>query len=276
MIYLWLGLTVLLMGNRQQPRDLGRRDRPAARRALLPLPRRAGGRGRARWAFASRMSGGVCPGLPAFVAPFCWAATGLHYADLTGAGGVCARQRSTASPRSVLLAALLAFPAWPAIASYGDFIRLLDASLRLHHAAPPPAARSPRSWRSRFAFVVYVAALRLPAVDLARVDSTAQPAQAQSSRQLPRVEAMARCSGTPPMPGGARARAVAGLALHALHRRGGRADRRADLRSRARRASISPIPVEFSLLPPTAPGHVPLPLVATDLVDAGRRWRALG
>src|SRR5262249_30184073 len=33
-----------------------------------------------------------------------------------------------------------------------------------------------------------------------------------------------------------------------------------------RRASISPIPVGFSLLPPTVRGHVPLPLVATDLV----------
>src|SRR4029077_7314960 len=33
-----------------------------------------------------------------------------------------------------------------------------------------------------------------------------------------------------------------------------------------RRASISPIPVGFSLLPPTERGHVPLPLVATDLV----------
>ena len=65
MIYLWLGLTVLLNGNRQQPRDLGWRDRPAGRRALLPLPWRAGWRGRAWWAFASGRL--VAPGVGACV-----------------------------------------------------------------------------------------------------------------------------------------------------------------------------------------------------------------
>ena len=156
-----------------------------------------------RWAFASGCLVAVWPGLPAFIAPFFWAATGVHYADLAG---VWRRMRAPALyvvAALGLLAVLLTIPAWSAIASYGDFIRLLDSSLRLHHAAPPPAARTPALLALGLALVVYVAACAcLPWISLA-LFSEARPRKLNSSRQSPRVEAMARCSGTPPTPGGA-------------------------------------------------------------------------
>jgi hypothetical protein len=265
MIYLWLGLTVLLNGNRQSRVTwVGGIGLLAA--ALFFL------------CHGALVGAGVPAGpapvdiwwrlawAPAFIAPFLWAATGLRYADLTGAWR---RMRAPALyivAALGLLAALLTIPAWSAIANYGDFIRLLDASLRLRHAAPPPAARTPALLMLALALVIYVAACAcLPWISLALIQRR-EPTQPQP---------------VPPAParGG-----DGGLLWNATDawRRSRRALFLASLCMlftgavvaliglltfiAARRASISLVPVGFSLLPPTAHGHVPLPLVATDLV----------
>jgi hypothetical protein len=265
MIYLWLGLTVLLNGNRQSRVTwVGGVGLLAA--ALFFL------------SHGALVGAGVPAGpspvdvwwrlawAPAFVAPFLWAATGLRYADLTG---VWRRWRAPALyvvAALGLLAALLTIPAWSAIANYGDFIRLLDASLRLRHAAPPPAARTPALLVLALALVIYVAACAcLPWISLALIQRRG-PTQPQPVSPAP-------------------ARGGDGGLLWNATEAWGRSRRALFLASlcmlftgavvaliglltfiAARRASISPVPVGFSLLPPTAHGHVPLPLVATDLV----------
>ncbi|HET8908977.1 MAG TPA: ATP-binding protein [Ktedonobacterales bacterium] len=95
--------------------------------------------------------------LPAFVAPFFWAATGLHYAEL-------ARVRRNARLPILagvaalgILTASLALFYWPALAHYGDFIRLLDAALRLRQPAHRPPDVSPVLPALGLAFVVYIA-----------------------------------------------------------------------------------------------------------------------
>jgi anti-sigma regulatory factor (Ser/Thr protein kinase) len=265
MTYLWLGLTVLLNGNRQSRVTwVGGIGLLAA--ALFFL------------CHGALVGAGVPAGpspvdiwwrlawAPAFIAPFLWAATGLRYADLTG---VWRRLRLPALyvvAALGILAALLTIPAWPAIASYGDFIRLLDVSLRLRHAAPPPAARTPALLVLALALVIYVAACAcLPWISLALIQRRA-PVQRQPISPAP-------------------ARGGDGSLLWNAADAWGRSRRALLIASfcmlftgavvaligvltfiAARRASISPIPVDFSLLPPTARGHVPTPLVATDLV----------
>jgi anti-sigma regulatory factor (Ser/Thr protein kinase) len=266
MIYLWLGLTVLLNGNRQSRVTwVGGIGLLAA--ALFFL------------CHGALVGAGVPAGpspvdiwwrlawVPAFIAPYLWAATGLRYADLTGSWRRFRLPALQVVAALGVLAALLTIPAWSAIASYGDFIRLLDSSLRLRHAAPPPAARTPALLTLALALVVYVAACAsLPWISLALVQRRA-PAPAQHM--------------TPPAARGGGDGALLWNAADAWVR-----SRRALLSASfcmlftgavvaligvmtfiaARRASISPIPVDFSLLPPTTRGHVPLPLVATDLL----------
>src|SRR5262245_40200409 len=154
--YLWLGLTVLLIGDR---------------RSLVTW---VGGSGLLLGAlfFLSHgaLVGAGVPGgasasdvwwhiswLPAFGAPICWAAIGLHYAGLAGAwkrlrviviGGVAVVGALTA---------LLALVRWPAIANYGDFIRLLDAALHFRRPEPSSLASSPLLPALGLAFVIYIA-----------------------------------------------------------------------------------------------------------------------
>ncbi len=155
-IYLWLGMTVLLMGNRA---------------SLITW---AGGMGLLCGALfflchgalvGSGVPNGPAPAdfwwrlswIPGFAAPLFWAAIGLHYAGLAGAW------RRLRIPALLAVAALGALTAaltvisWPALAQYGDFIRLLDASLRLQ-GAPAHATISPTLPFLGVAFVIYVAA----------------------------------------------------------------------------------------------------------------------
>ncbi|HEX8729350.1 MAG TPA: ATP-binding protein, partial [Ktedonobacterales bacterium] len=95
--------------------------------------------------------------LPAFVAPLFWAATGLHYAELAGISKNLRLPVLTAVASLGLLAMLLAFIYWPALSHYGDFIRLLDASIRLRQPVPHPPNVSPVLPALGLAFVVYIA-----------------------------------------------------------------------------------------------------------------------
>ena len=262
MIYLWLGLTVLLNGNRQSRVTwIGGIGLLAA--ALFFLCHGA--------LVGAGVPGGPSPvdiwwrlaWAPAFIAPFLWAATGLRYADVTGAW----RRMRLPVLQSVavigVLAALLTIPAWSAIASYGDFIRLLDASLRLRHATPPPAAHSPALLALAVAFVVYVASCAsLPWISLALIQrktlDAPRPAPVRTADDAPRWNAADAW--------GRSRRGLLAASFCMLFTGAVVALIGVLTFIAARRASISPVPVDFSLLPPTARGHVPLPLVATDLL----------
>jgi hypothetical protein len=154
--YLWLGLTVLLIGDR---------------RSLVTW---VGGCGLLLGALFFLCHGAlVGAGLPsgasasdvwwhlswapAFGAPLLWAAIGLHYAGLAGAWKRLRVFVLAAVAAVGALAALLALLCWPAIAYYGDFIRLLDAALRFRRPEPSLLALSPLLPALGLTFVVYIA-----------------------------------------------------------------------------------------------------------------------
>ena len=95
--------------------------------------------------------------LPAFVAPLCWAATGLHYAELARVWKAARLPLLAMVAGLGLLTALLAVFYWPALAHYGDFIRLLDVALRLRQPAQQAPDVSPVLPALGLAFVVYIA-----------------------------------------------------------------------------------------------------------------------
>src|SRR6185437_13267969 len=204
--------------------------------------------------------------LPAFVAPLFWAATGLHYAGLAGVW------RSLRLPLLGALAALgaltvlLALIYWPALAHYGDFIRLLDASLKLRQPAPPPADVSPVLPALGLAFVVYIAACAcLPWVLLVArrllPDATRRDEQMVSDETLlwDPGDAWSRArngligASLCMMAAGAVVAGIGALVLLSEHRA-------------AVTAVTGSLPIPS---PTTRPGHVPVILVGADLVVQG-------
>src|SRR5262249_24927578 len=157
--YLWLGTTVLLLGNR--------------RSAITWV----GGVGLLLAALfflchGAMVGAGVVPmgpsptdfwwhlsWVPGLAAPIFWAAIGLHYVGLAGAWRSFRLPLLAAVAVPGGVAALLAVLNWQVIGTYGDFIRLLGAALRLRDPSPPlPAAASPALPALGLAFVIYVAA----------------------------------------------------------------------------------------------------------------------
>jgi hypothetical protein len=157
--YLWLGLTVLLLGNRH---------------ALVTW---VGGVGLLIAAIFFLCHGalvgagettGAGPAdvwwhlswLPAFAAPVFWATIGLHY---VGEAGVWGRLRRMALAGVLALgglAALLTIVNWRAVATYGDFIRLVSGVLGVHTvsaSASQPLAE-PAMPALAVAFVAYIGA----------------------------------------------------------------------------------------------------------------------
>lgn len=167
--YLWLGLTVLLMGNRTSKVTwVGGVGLLMASLFFLCHGALVG----------AGVPSGASPTdfwwhlswVPGFAAPIFWAAIGLHYAGL---GGALRRWRLPLLIGVAALgglAAMLALLSWPAIGHYGDFIRVLGLSLRLHDASVPQPAIPPALPALGAAFVVYVAACAfLPWASLAAV-----------------------------------------------------------------------------------------------------------
>ncbi|HEX9067486.1 MAG TPA: hypothetical protein VF807_01865, partial [Ktedonobacterales bacterium] len=126
--------------------------------------------------------------VPAFCAPLLWAATGLYYAGLTGRWRRWRLPALQLAAGLGLIAVLLALRSWPYIEHYGDFVRLLDTSLRVHSSTPPPAA--PALLLLGISFVLYVAACAaLPWVALALMrrapgESIPTVTEIESPRQL--------------------------------------------------------------------------------------------
>ncbi len=284
--YLWLGLTVLLNGNRASPLTwVGGMGLLLA--ALFFL------------CHGALVGAGVPSGpsptdvwwqlawAPAFAAPLFWAAIGLHYAGLFGPW----RRFRIAALEAVgalgLLAALLALLSRPAIAHYGDFIRLLDAALRARNLAPASAAATPALPLLSGAFVIYLTACAfLPWISLAaarRLAKRFSPARFSVSGVHP-VPAV-------PAPPSNRARALAGGGDAALLWDARDAWARArpallaasllmmvtgvivgaigiltSLAAHGASGSAIGVPPLALPVPRTRPGHVPMELVATDLI----------
>jgi hypothetical protein len=157
--YLWLGLTVLLLGNR---------------RARVTWE---GGLGLLIAAVfflchGALVGAGVAPSgtpadfwwrlswLPAFAAPLFWAAIGLHYIVKAGPWGRLRRLALGGVAALGVLAAVLTAVNWRAIASYGDFLRLIMVALGVRGAPTlqETALASPALPALAVAFVAYMGA----------------------------------------------------------------------------------------------------------------------
>jgi two-component sensor histidine kinase len=198
--------------------------------------------------------------LPAFVAPLFWAATGLHYAELAGVSKNLRLPVLTGVASLGLLAILLAFFYWPALSQYGDFIRLLDASIRLRQPVPHPPNVSPVLPALGLAFVVYIGVCAcLPWILLVARRLLPENAQHTGSDETLLWDAGDAWSRARPgllwaslcmMGAGAVVAIIGALVLLSEHR-----------------ASLTtvtgPLPIQ---VPVTRPGHVPTVLVGADLL----------
>lgn len=200
--------------------------------------------------------------LPAFVAPLFWAATGLHYAELAGVSKNLRLPVLTGVASLGLLAILLAVIYWPALSQYGDFIRLLDASIRLRQPVPHPPNVSPVLPALGLAFVIYIGVCAcLPWIllvarrllpDTARVQHTGSDetllwdAGDAWSRARPGLLWASLCM----MGAGAVVAIIGALVLLSEHR-----------------ASLTTVTGTLPIqVPVTRPGHVPTVLVGADLL----------
>jgi signal transduction histidine kinase len=270
--YLWLGLTVLLIGNRSSTitwvGGLG-----LLMAALFFL------------CHGALVGAGVPPGgsptdfwwrlswVPAFSAPILWAATGLHYAGLTGTMRRLRLPALIAVAALGTLSALLVVMNWQAIQHYGDFIRLLGASLRLHGAEPTPVVISPALPALGLAFVLYVTTCAcLPWASLAarrlRPSSVSAATPPRASGGTGNTGATDAALLWDPADAWGRARPALLLASLCMMGAGlvvaliGIAS---SFSEHAMLGNSAPdvLPVD---LPATPPGHVPLILVTADLV----------
>lgn len=204
--------------------------------------------------------------LPAFVAPLFWAATGLHYAGLAGVWKYLRLPVLGAVAVLGLVTILLALFDWPALAHYGDFIRLLDASLRLRQPARPAPNVSPVLPALGLAFVVYIAVCAsLPWILLVArrllPDATRRDERAQSDATLlwdagdawSRARAGLLGASLCMLAAGAVVAGIGALVLLSEHRT-------------ALPTVSGTLPIQ---VPATRPGHVPIILVGADLVVQG-------
>ena len=276
MIYLWLGLTVLLNGNRQSRVTwVGGIGLLAA--ALFFLCHGAlVGAGVPGWAcssgrlVASIVGAGVCRAVSVGGDRAALRRSDRRVAAYAGASALQSSLRWGCSPRCSR------FPPGrpsPATATSSACSTPRCACITPRRRLPPA---HPRSWRSPLAFVVYVAACAcLPWISLALIQR-ARPRRAQLSRASPRARRRWRAALERRRRLGAfAARAADGLTLHALHWRGGRADRRTDLR---RGAPGLDQPDTGRVLVAAADRARPCapPAGGDRSRHAGRRWLALG
>ena len=264
--YLWLGLTVLLMGNRTSKVTwVGGVGLLMA--ALFFLCHGA--------LVGAGVPSGASPTdfwwhlswVPGFAAPIFWAAIGLHYAGL---GGAVRRWRLPLLVGVAALgglAAMLALLSWPAIGHYGDFIRVLGLSLRLHGPSAPQPTIPPALPALGAAFVVYVAACAfLPWASLAAV-RRADPIRRPVAMDTTDTDADGMLLWDPADAWSRARRALLGASLcmigaGAVVALVGVATTLGEHNTQRAGASA---PLGLSV-PPSPPGHVPLLLVGADLI----------
>lgn len=273
--YLWLGVTVLLIGNRGS-RVTWLSGIGLLTAALFFL------------CHGALVGAGVPQGpspvdvwwrlawVPAFAAPILWAATGMHYVGLTESGPLTRRLRRPALIAVGALgcvALLLALLSLPAIGHYGDFIWLLGASLRLGGARTSPPPTSPLLPVLALAFITYMIAcallpwaslavrrlrpLPVPSAASASTSGSGMGPAAQSGAELwDAADAWSRAR--PALLGASLCMIVAGAVAAVV---GVAASVGQESVTRAGASQVGPI-----LVPASPPGHVPLVLVAADLI----------
>lgn len=268
--YLWLGLTVLLLGNRKAPVTwVGGLGLLIAALFFLCHGALVGAGTGSRagpadvWWHLSW--------LPAFAAPLFWAAIGLHYAGMAGAWGRL-RQLALAGVAALGgVAAVLTLLNWGAVATYGDFIRLLSAALSMRDttASGLAALASPALPALAVSFVAYVGACAclpwaallarrlLPGAVPAALGNGGEPtllwdANSAWGQARPALLAASLCM------------VVAGAVVGAM----GVATSLATRLGQRLHGSRPPLPLPLpGSVPP--PGHLPVALVASDLVVQG-------
>ncbi|HEU0027292.1 MAG TPA: ATP-binding protein [Ktedonobacterales bacterium] len=199
--YLWLGLTVLLAGDRRNMVTwasgvgllLGAIFFLSHGALVAERPIAGGSGGSATADFWWRLSW-----FPAFTAPFLWAVIGLRYTQLSGEW----RRLRTVALGAVAglgaLTVLLALLSWSSIAHYTDFIRLLDSALRLRDGAVDVTPWVPALG---VAFVVYMGAcagLPWAALAVSRLAPTIEARLAATALPLPLLLGADRPSGARP------------------------------------------------------------------------------
>ena len=286
--YLWLGLTVLLIGNRRSTVTwIGGLGLLMAALFFLCHGALVGAGVPTRTSptdFWWHLSW-----VPGFAAPFFWAATGMHYANLTR--GTISRLRQSALVVVAglgIAATILALLSLPAIGHYGDFIRVLGTSLKARNNPQPlPFTVSPLVPLLGLAFVVYVAACAfLPWVTL--VAQRLRPAQRGGSADGSEHNSGSASTGGTSISGvlqavtssgssdallwdatdaWGRARPALLSASICMLSAGGVVALVGIATSLAERnALLAQVTSKLDLsMPPTLPGHVPLVLVASDL-----------
>ncbi|HEY7982980.1 MAG TPA: hypothetical protein VID73_02350, partial [Ktedonobacterales bacterium] len=261
--YLWLGLTVLLIGNRRS-RVTWVSGFGLLMAALFFLCHGALVGARVPQGASSVDFWWHLSWTPGFIAPICWAAIGLHYGGL--AGGWRRRRLAllvaVAAPGA--LAALLALVNWPVIGHYGDFIHILGSSLRIRGPVDRlPANTSATLPALGIAFIIYVAACAsLPWAALAW--SRRLPSRAVSEPETTTHDALL----WDPVDAWNRARpALLGASLCMLGAGAVAALIGVFTSVSERNDLLGAVTPRFDLgVPPTLPGHVPLALVSADLV----------
>lgn len=202
--YLWLGLTILLAGDRRNMVTwasgvgllLGAlfflshgalvAERPIAGAASSGSPT-ADFWWRVSW-------------VPAFTAPFLWAVIGLRYTQISGRWRRLRVVALGAVAGLGALTALLALLSWPSIAHYTDFIRLLGSALRLRDGGVDVSPWVPALG---VAFVVYMGACALlpwAALAARRLAPTIEARLAATPLPLPLLFGADRPTGAPPTP----------------------------------------------------------------------------
>ncbi|HEX9057853.1 MAG TPA: ATP-binding protein [Ktedonobacterales bacterium] len=266
--YLWLGLTVLLLGNRAASVTwIGGLGLLVA--ALFFL------------CHGALVGAGVVTGagpvdvwwhlawLPAFLAPIFWAAIGLHYVGMAGAWGLLRRLAFAGVAALGGIAALLAIMSWNSIATYGDFIRVVSEALSAQgtSAPGPHALASPLLPALAVAFVAYVGAcacLPWAALVVRRlVPSVMQPASEGDlgDSALLWDANSAWGSARPALLAASLCMVVAGVVVGLVGVLTSVGTRLAQQPHRAR----AWLPLSTTVMP----GHLPLPLVTADLVVQG-------
>ncbi|MGH2485555.1 MAG: sensor histidine kinase, partial [Ktedonobacterales bacterium] len=260
--YLWLGLTVLLIGNRRS-RVTWVSGFGLLMAALFFLCHGALVGARVPQGASSVDFWWHLSWTPGFIAPICWAAIGLHYGGLAGGW----RRRRLALLLAVAtpgaLAALLALVNLPVIGHYGDFIHILGSSLRIRGPVDQlPANTSATLPALGIAYIIYVAACAsLPWAALAwsrRLPARPDPETTTAHDALfwDPVDAWNRARSA--LLGASLCMLGAG-AVAALIGVFTSVSERNDL--------LGAVTPRFDLgVPPTLPGHVPLALVSADLV----------
>lgn len=257
--FLWLGLTVLLIGNRHSAVTwmgcLGLLLGALfflCHGALVGAGVPVGASGTDFWWHLAFV--------PGFAAPFFWAAIGLHYAGLTGRWSRLSTPALLGVGTLGAIAALLALINWPVIDHYGDFVRVLGASLRLRGVVRPlPAAASPALPLLGVAFVVYVAACAcLPWASLLarRLKPSPSPQVAGRDGLLLWDAADAWSQARPALLAASVCMLGAGCVVALI----------GVFAALAERNALAGVSGNLQIgVPPTQPGHVPLVLVVADL-----------